>query len=196
MFIRDSCQPVVGALLWGSIVSDASVIDNPNIAFVLVGLSCTYGTLVVSWWSAWSLVVSWDALIAISFLSAISCKVTWLSTEETCEDFPLSVLLGGSSWVSPFSASPYLLFISISAWEKVVCFCYSGPRPSWGGIHCVWVPLGVSPLVVEWLPGIGGCQLWFGSEAFGSVPHVNIYSLLINCRCPPLFVCCGLWEVS
>jgi hypothetical protein len=196
MFICDSRQPVVGALLWGSIVSNASVIDNPNIAFVLVGLSCTCGTLVVSWWTTWSLIVSWDALIAVSFLLAISCEVTWFSTEETCEDFPLSVFLDRSSWVSPFSASSYSLFVSISAWEEIFCFGYPGVRPSWGSIHCVWVSLGISPLVIEWFPGIGGRWLWFGSEAFGSVPHVNVYSLLINCCCPPLFVCCGLWEVS
>jgi hypothetical protein len=141
MFVSYSRQPVVGALLWGSFVRYASVIDNPNIAFVLVGLSCMYGTLVISWWITRSLVVSWDALIAVLFLSAISCKVTWFPTEETCEDFPLSVLLDGSSWISPFSASSYSLFISISAREEIFCLGYSGTRPSRGSIHCVWVLL-------------------------------------------------------
>jgi hypothetical protein len=196
MFIRDSRQPVIGALLWGSIVSDTSAVNNPNIAFVLAGLSCTYGTLIIARWVTWPLVVSWDALITISFLSAISCEVTWFSTEETCEDFPLSVLLDGSSWVSPFLVPPYLLFVSGSAWEEIFCFGYPGTCPSWGSIHCVWILLGISPLVVERFPVICWCWLWFGSEVFGSVPHMNVYSLLINCRCPPLFVCCGLWEVS
>jgi hypothetical protein len=44
-------------------------------------------------------------LIAILFLSAISCKVTWFPTKEAGEDFPLSVLLDRSSGVSSFSAA-------------------------------------------------------------------------------------------
>jgi hypothetical protein len=196
MFVCDSCQPVTGTLLWGSIVGDAPVVDNPNIAFILADLSNAQGTLGIARGATWPLVVSWNALVAISFLSAISCEVTWFSAEEACEDFPLSIFLDGSSWVSPFSIPSYSLFVLGSAQEEIFCFGYPGVRPSWGSIHCVWISLGVSPLVVERLPVIGWCWLRFGFEAIGPVPHMNIDSLLVNCRCFPLFVCCGLWDGS
>jgi hypothetical protein len=179
IFICDSCQPVAGALLWGPIIGNAPVVDNPNIAFVL-SLSCTYGTLVILWWTAWSLIVSWDSLVPVSFLSTISCEVTWFSAEEACEDFPLSVFLDGSSWVSPFPTSSYSLFVSISTWEEIFCLGHPSAHSSWGGVHCIEISLRISPLAVEWFPGIGGCRFWLGSEVICSVPHVNIYSVTLR----------------
>jgi hypothetical protein len=65
-------------------------------------------------------------LIAISLLLAISCKVTRFPTKEACEDFPLSILLDRSLGISPFSATSYALFISVSSWEEIFSFCYPG----------------------------------------------------------------------
>jgi hypothetical protein len=188
MFVRYTCQPVVGALLWGSVVRYASVVDYPNIAFLLADLSSACGYLSVMRGAARSMIVA--------FLSTVSCEVTGLSAKETCEDFSLSVLLDGSSWVPPFSTSPYSLLVSISSWEEIFCFSYPGACSPRGSIHRVWVSLGIPPLVVEWLPVVIWSGLWFGFETISSVPHVNIHFLLVDRRCSPLFVCCGLWDVS
>jgi hypothetical protein len=188
MFVCHACQPVVSALLWGLVVRYTSVVDYPNIAFFLADLPSAHGYLSIARGTARSLIVA--------FLSTVPCKVTGLSAKETCEDFPLSVLLDGSSWVSPFLTSPYSLFVSISSWEEIFCFSYPGACSSRGSIHHVWVSLGIPPLVVEQLPVIVWSGLWFGFETIGSVPHVNIHPLLVDRRCSPLFVCCGLWDVS
>jgi hypothetical protein len=182
MFVCDSCQPVAGVLLWGPIVGDASVIDYPNIAFFLADLSSTHGPLIIARGVTWSLVVSQKTLVTVLFLLAVSCEVTWFSAKEACEDFPLSVFLDGSSWVSPFSVSSYSLFVSGSSWEEIFCFGYPGVCSSWGSIHCVWIPLRVSPLVTERIPVISWWWLRFGFEAIGLVPHMNVDSLLVNCR--------------
>jgi hypothetical protein len=187
VFVCHTCQPVVGTLLWGSVVSDTSVVDYPDVAFLLADLSSTHRCLGIARGTAWSLV--------ISFLSTVSCEVTGLSAKEACEDFPLSVLLDGSSWISPFSTSSYSLFVSVSSWEEIFCLGYSSARSSWGSIHCIWIALGVSPLTVERFPGIGGWWL-FRFKAVGPIPHVDVNSLLVDCRRSPLFVCCGLWEGS
>jgi hypothetical protein len=177
------------------VVRNASIIDHPDGAFLLSCLSNARRALVVSRGTRWSLIVAWGALIVITFLPTISCEVTGLSAEETCKDFPLSVLLDGSSGVSSFFVPPYTLFVSVSSWEKIFCFGYSGARSSWGSIHCIWILLRVSPLAIERLRGISGWwPLCF--ETVGPVPHMDVNSLLIDCRCLPLFICCGLWEVS
>jgi hypothetical protein len=148
VFVSYACQPIGSALLWGSIVSDTSVVDYPDVAFFLTDLPGARRYLGIARGTVWSLIVS--------FLSAVPCKVTRFSTKETCEDFPLSVSLDGSSWVSPFLTSSYSLFVSVSSWEEIFCFGYPGSCPSWGSIHCVWVPLRVSPLAVKWPPGSSG----------------------------------------
>jgi hypothetical protein len=187
MFVGHTCQPVGGVLLRGAVVCDASVVDDSYVAFFLSDLSSTHRCLVVSRGAAWSLIVS--------FLSAVACEVTGLSAEETCEDFPLSVLLDGSSWVPPFSAPSYSLFISVSSWKEVFCFCHSSARSSRGSIHSIWITWRSSPLITEWSPGGDGWQ-FLRFEMIGSVPHVYVYPLLINgCR-SPLLVCCGLLKIS
>jgi hypothetical protein len=187
MFISHACEPVVGALLWGPIVGDTSVVDYPNVALFLADLSSAHGYLSIVRGATWSLV--------IPLLSTISCKVTGLSAEETCENFPLSVFLDGSSWISSFSTSSYTLFVSVSSWEEIFCFGYSSVCSSWRSVHGIWITLRISPLAVERLPGISGW--WpFCFKTVGPVPHVNVNSLLVDCRRSPLFVCCGLWEGS
>jgi hypothetical protein len=148
MFVGHACQPVGGALLRGAVVCDASVVDDSYIAFLLSDLPGSRGYLGIAGGATWALI--------ISFLSAIPCKVTRLSAKEAGEDFPLPVPLNGSSLVSPFSTSSDSLFVSVSSWEEIFRFCYPSSRPSWGGIHCIWIPCGVSPLVTEWPPGCNG----------------------------------------
>jgi hypothetical protein len=173
MFICHACQPVVGALLWGSIVSDTSVVDYPNIAFLLVDLPNSHRCLGIARGTAWPLV--------IPFLSTVSCKVTGLSAKETCEDFPLSVFLDGSPWISSLSASSHSLFVSVSSWEEIFRFGYPSTRSPWRSVHCIWISLRVSPLAIERLPGISGWWL-LGFKTVGPVPHMDVDSLLINCR--------------
>jgi hypothetical protein len=173
VFVGHTCQPVVGVLLWGSVISNASIVDYPNVAFLLADLSSTHRCLSISRWAAWSLVVS--------FLSTVSCKMTRFPAKETCEDFPLSVLLDGSSWISSFSTSSYSLFVPISSWEEIFCFGYVSARSSRRNIHRVWITWRISPLAVEWFPGISGW--WpFCFKTVGPVPHVNVNSLLVDCR--------------
>jgi hypothetical protein len=174
-------------VLRGSVVSNTSVVDYPDVAFLLADLSSTHRCLGIARGTAWSLVVS--------FLSTVSCEMTGLSAKEACEDFPLSVFLDGSSWISSFSTSSYSLFVPVSSWEEIFCFGYSSARSSWRSIHRIWITLRISPLAVERLPGISGWwPLCF--ETVGPVPHVNVDLLLVDCRQSPLFVCCGLWEGS
>jgi hypothetical protein len=97
------------------VVCHASIVDYPNGAFVLLGLSDARGILIISRRTCWSLIVA-------LFLSTIPCEVTRLSAKEACEDFPLSILLDGSSGVSSFSAPPYSLFVLVSSWEEVFRF--------------------------------------------------------------------------
>jgi hypothetical protein len=92
VFVSYACQPIGGALLWGSIVRDAPIIDYSDIAFFLPDLPGSRRDLSIARGTTWALI--------ISFLSAVPCKVTRLSAEEASEDFPLSVSLNGSSWVS------------------------------------------------------------------------------------------------
>jgi hypothetical protein len=173
VFVGYACQPVAGALLWGSIVGDTSVVDYPNVAFFLTDLPSVHGYLSVARGTTWPLVVS--------FLSAVSCEVTRLSAEEACEDFPLSVLLDGSSLVSSLSTSSYTLFVSVSSWKEIICFSYLGTRSSWGGVHCIWISLRVPPLIIEWLPGIGGgWPLCF--KVIGPIPHMDVDLLLVDRR--------------
>jgi hypothetical protein len=173
MFVRHACQPIVSALLGGSVIGDTSVVDYPNVAVLLADLSSARGHLNITRGTAWPLVVA--------FLSTIPREVTRLSAKEACEDFPLSVPLYGSSWVSSFSASSYSLFVSIPSWEEVFGFCHSCPGSSWGRIHCVWVPLRVLPLVTERPPGSSGWQL-LCFEVIRPVSHMDVYSLLIDGR--------------
>jgi hypothetical protein len=73
------------------------------------------------------------------------------------------------------------LFVPVSSWEEIVCFGYPGARSSWGGIHCIWILLGVSPLAIERLPGISGWwPLCF--KTIGPISHMDIDSLLVDCR--------------
>jgi hypothetical protein len=123
MFVGHACQPIGGALLWGPFIDDTSVVNYLNVAFFLPNLSSSHWLLVIARQAAWSLV---DA-----FLSTVSCEVTWLPTKETGEDFPLSVLLDGSSWVSSFTAPSYSLFVSVSSWEEIFSLSYPGTRPPW-----------------------------------------------------------------
>jgi hypothetical protein len=48
VFVGYACQPIVSALLWGSVIGDTSVVDYPNIAFFLPDLPGTRGYLVIS----------------------------------------------------------------------------------------------------------------------------------------------------
>jgi hypothetical protein len=185
MFICYACQPVVSALLWGLFIDDTPVVNYSNVAFFLPNLSSSHWLLVIARRSTWSLVDS--------FLSTVLCEVTRLSAKETGEDFPLSVLLNGPSWISSFAASSYLLFVSVSSWEEIFCFGYPSARSSWRSVHGIWIPLRVSPLVTERLPGGNGWH-FLGFETVRPVPHVNVYSLLVDGRRSPLFVCCRLWE--
>jgi hypothetical protein len=148
VFIGYSCKPIGGALLWGAVVSDASVVDYPYVTFFLMDLSSARWHLCIARGTTWSLVVP--------FLSAVACKVTGFPAEETCEDFPLSVLLDGPSWISAFSAPSHSLFVPISSWEEIFGFCYTSARSSWGCVHCIWVLLRISPLVAERPPGCDG----------------------------------------
>jgi hypothetical protein len=120
---RSVTQPVCCSLVGGSVVCYASVVDDPDHAFFLSHLSSTRRVLIVSRGTCWSLIVV--------FLSAIPCKVTGFSAKETCEDFPLSILLDRSSRVPSFSAPSYTLFISISSWEEVFRFRDSCSSSSW-----------------------------------------------------------------
>jgi hypothetical protein len=172
MFICHACQPVVGTLLWSSVVGNTSIVDYLNVALFLVDLPSTHGCLNIVRGATWSLVVP--------FLSTVSCEVTGLSAEETCEDFPLSVLLNGSSWISSFSASSYALFVSVSSWKEIVCFGYPGTRSPWGSIHCIGISLRISPLAIDRLPGISGWWL-FRFETISPIPHMDIDSLLVDC---------------
>jgi hypothetical protein len=173
VFIGYACQPIGGALLWGSIVSDTSIIDYSNVTFFLSDLLGARGYLGISRGTVWSLIVS--------FLSAVPCKVTRLSAKEAGEDFPLSIPLDGSPWVSSFPTSSDSLFVPISSWKEIFCFRYARPCPSWGGIHCIWVPRRVSPLAVKRPPGSSGC--WFLCfKTISSVSHVDVDSLLVD-RC-------------
>jgi hypothetical protein len=187
MFIGHTCQPVSGALLRGTVICDAPVVDYLNVAFFLTNLPSTHRYLNISRGSAWPLIVT--------FLSTVPCEVTRLSAKEACEDFPLSVPLDGSSWISSFPASSYSLLVSISSREEVFCFGHPGPCSSWGGVHRILITLGIPPLIVERSPG-GNRWHFLGFEMIRSVFHVNINSLLFNCCRSPLLVCCGLWESS
>jgi hypothetical protein len=170
-----SGQPVCSPLLRGSFIGNASRDD----CFFFVSLPG----------------VRWS-LIAIAFLPAVSCEVTWFITEKAFKDFPCSVLLNRSSWYSSFPTSSYTLFISGSSGEEIFGFGDLRTRSTWGGIHCIWVMLGIPPLVIEWLPII--CRWWpcLGFESIGPVPHMNVDSLLIDCCRSPLFVCCIWWHVA
>jgi hypothetical protein len=153
-------------------------------ACVLVNLPGTCWCQVVPWWP---LIRTLRPLIAISLLSAISCEVTRLSTKETCEDFPLSILLGGSSGVSSFSAASYALFISISSWEEIFGFCYPSSCSSRRGVHgCLILPewIIMPRFVYRWWP-------WSCLEPVCSVLHVCIELLLFDRSLSPVFI--GLW---
>jgi hypothetical protein len=185
VFVGHTCQPIVCALLWGSVISDASVVDYPNVAFFLADLSSTHRCLGIARGTARPRV----------FLSTVSCEMTRFSAKETCEDFPLPVLLDGSSLVSSFSVSSYSLLVSISSLEEIFCFGYASARSSRRSTHGIWIAWRISPLTVERLPGI--CGWWpLCFKAVGPVPHVHVDSLLVDRRRSPLFVCCGLWESS
>jgi hypothetical protein len=80
-----------------SVVCYASIVHYPDSAFVLLGLSNARGILIISRRTRWSLVVA-------LFLSTVPCEVTRLSTKETCEDFPLTILLDVSRF--PLALSP------------------------------------------------------------------------------------------
>jgi hypothetical protein len=172
MFVGYTCQPVGGALLWGSVVGDTPVVDYPYVAFFLAHLSSAHWYLCVARGTTWSLIVS--------FLLAVTRKVTGLSAEKACEDFPLSVLLDGSPWISSFLTSSYVLFVSVSSWKEIVCFSYPGSRPSWGSVHGVWVPLRVPPLIAKRPPGSNGWH-FLRFETIGPVSHVNVHPLLVDC---------------
>jgi hypothetical protein len=172
VFVCYARQPVVGTLLWSSVVSDTSVVNYSNVALFLTDLPSVHRPLSIAGGAAWALIAS--------FLSTVPCEVTGLSTKETCEDFPLSI--HGSSWVSPFSTSSYSLFISVSFWEEIFCFGYASAHSSWGGIHCIWIPLRVSPLAIEWFPGSSSGWRPLCFEMIGPVPHMNIDPLLVDGR--------------
>jgi hypothetical protein len=128
-------------------------------------------------------------MIAISFLSAVSCKVTRFSAKEACEDFPLSVLLDGSSGVSSFSVTSYTLFVLISSWEEIFCFCDSCPSSSGQCIHGV---VGLSwCVIVPWF--VGGWWTWPCFEPVCSVFHMGVELLLLYCRVSPIFVILWFW---
>jgi hypothetical protein len=131
----------------------------------------------------WSLVCTLGPLIAISLLLAISCKVTRFSTNEACEDFPLSVFLDGSLGVSSLSATSYALFMSVSSWEEIFCFRNSCPSSSWRCVHSVGITwCVVMPWFVDWW------WAWSRFEPVCSVLHVCIELLLLYCGMPPIFV--------
>jgi hypothetical protein len=141
------------------------------------------GALIVSRRTCWSLVISWGALIVIALLSAVSCKVTRFSAEETCEDFPLSIFLDGSSRVPSFSAASYSLFVSCSSREEIFCFCDSGPSPSRARVHSILITwCVVMPWFIDWQ------WAWSRFEPVRSVLHVCIELLLLYCGLPPVFV--------
>jgi hypothetical protein len=128
-------------------------------------------------------------LIAILLLSAISCEVTRFSTNEACEDFPLSVLLDRTSGVSSFSVTSYVLFVSVSSWEEIFSFCYSGSCSSRRGVHGGLILLGwiVMPWFVDrWWP-------WSCFEPVCLVLHVRIELLLFDCSLSPVFVILWFW---
>jgi hypothetical protein len=125
----------------------------------------------------------WGSLISISFLLAIPCKVTGFSAEETCEDFPLSILLDRSSGVSSFPATSYTLFVSVSSWEEIFCFRYSCPSSSGRCIHGILVSWCV---IVPWL--IDGRWSRSCFEPVCSVLHMCIELLLLYRHVPPIFV--------
>jgi hypothetical protein len=169
-----------------SVICYASIVDHPDGTFFL---SCLSNVRVISRGTCWSLVVTWGALIVIMFLSAIPCEVTGLSAKETCEDFPLSILLDGSTRVSSFSAPPYTLFVSISSWEEVFRFRNSCPRSSWGRVHRVRVSWCI---ILPWF--IGWWGTWSRFESVRSVLHVCIELLLLYCSVPPVFVVLRFWS--
>jgi hypothetical protein len=45
VFVGYAGQPVVGVLLWGPVIGDASVIDYPNVTVLLADLTCARGWL-------------------------------------------------------------------------------------------------------------------------------------------------------
>jgi hypothetical protein len=160
----------------GSVVRYTSVIDYPDDAFLRSCLPSARRALLISRRSCWSLIVAWGVLIIEALLLTVSCKVTGFSTEEACEDFPLSVLLNGSTGVSSFPAPPYSLFISISSWGEVFCFRDSCSSPSWRRIHCVLV---LRCIVMPWF--IGRWWTWLCFEPVCSIFHMRIEFLLFYC---------------
>jgi hypothetical protein len=48
VFVGYACQPIVGALLWGSVISDTSVIDDPNVVVLLADLPGARGCLSIA----------------------------------------------------------------------------------------------------------------------------------------------------
>jgi hypothetical protein len=171
-------------LLWIAVVNYASVVDYTanSFSWILIDLPGSY------WWR--SLICSLGSLIAVSFLSAISCKVTRFSAEKTCEDFPLSVLLNGSLGVPPFSAASYALFVSISSWKEIFCFCDSCPSSSGRCVHGVVGLLWC--VIMPWF--VGRWWVWLCLEPVCSVLHMGVELLLLYCRVPPIFIILGFWS--
>jgi hypothetical protein len=137
-------------LLEISVVDYASVIDYTSNSFswVLINLPGMCWCQIISWWP---LVCTLRSLVAIPLLSTIPCEVTRFSTEETCEDFSLSVFLDRFSGVPSFSATSYALVVSVSSGEEIFYFCYSRFSSSWRSIHCVMISWGIIvPWFVDW----------------------------------------------
>jgi hypothetical protein len=173
----------------GSVVCYASVIDYPDGAFLLTCLPDARRALLVLRRTCWSLVVAWVVLVIEVLLSTVSCEVTGFSTEEACEDFPLSVLLNGSAWVSSFSAPSYPLFVSISSWAEVFCLRNSCTCSSWRCVHHVGISwCVVLPWFVNWW------WMWSCFESVRSVFHVRIELLLLYRSVSPVLVVLGFWS--
>jgi hypothetical protein len=171
-------------LLGVLIVDYTSVINyaSNGSSWVLIDLPGTCWCQVVSWWP---LVRTLGSLIAILFLSAVSCKVTRFSAKEACEDFPLSVLLDGSSGITSFSVTSYTLFMSGSSWEEILCFGYSSPSSARCCIHGIWVAWRC--VVIPWsYPSWRWA--WSCSESFRSILHMCKELLLFDSCVSPISI--------
>jgi hypothetical protein len=173
----------------GSVADYTSVVDHPDGAFCLLDLSSVWKTLVIVRRSCWSLIISHRTLIAVSFLSTVLCEVTGFSAKEACKDFPLPILLYGSSGYASFSVSSYSLFVPGSSWDKVISFCDSGPGSSRTCVHRI--------LIVRWwviVPWF--VDLWqpcFHFKSICSILHVSVELLLLYGGLSPFLVVSRVW---
>jgi hypothetical protein len=131
-------------------------------------------------------------IVVAPWLSTISCKVSEFSTIITGKDFPLSILL----YVSSFLSASIALLVLISSWEDIFSVCESSSYPIRCRVHSIWINLSAHVRSSPLIAGSPVTELisWFRrfwGESVQSALHVYPCFLLFDGSSSPSFVVAG-----